>query len=179
MPSATPDDLAMFDQHDDLFSEFHTPHPQEQGQASIPDQWPSRLEDLVTGCCSQKIAWSEVGTIASIGSDAVSVIVQVYTQAADGSFGLSPATSIDVSFHQGVEIVHVQFSQQGLELAVVDKLGQITIHNAGQGVNRMIRTAARDSTPLSANDPVIAMEWQAADCPVSRISVYQSTLDTY
>ena len=167
MPSATPDDLAMFDQHDDLFNEFHTPHPPQQGQVPSSDQWSTRLEDLVTGRCSQKIAWSEVGTIATIGADAISVIVQVYTQAADGNFGLSPATSIDVSFHQGAEIVHVQFSQQGLELAVVDRLGQITIHNAGQGVNRMIRTAARDSTSLLPNDPVIAMKWQAADCPVS------------
>lgn len=170
MPSATPDDLAMFDQHDDLFSEFHSPQPPQQDLGPSSDQWRTRLEDLVTGRCSQKIAWSEVGTIASIASDGLSVNVQVYTQAVDGSFGLSPATSIDVSFHQGVEIVHVQFSQQGLELAVVDKSGQISIHNAGQGgVNRMIRTAARDSGSLSFNDPVIAMKWQAADCPVSRI----------
>jgi hypothetical protein len=167
MPSATPNDLAMFDQHDDLFSEFQSPAL--PGHASLPDLWNTRLEDLVTGRCSQKIAWSEVGTIASIDTDATSVIVQVYTQGEDGSFGLTPATPIDLSFHQGAEIIHVQFSQQGLELAVIDKLGQISIHNAGQGVNRMIRTAARDSESLSPNDPVIAMKWQAADCPVSRV----------
>jgi hypothetical protein len=116
----------------------------------------------------RKIAWSEVSTIAYINDDDISVSIQVYIQAEDGSFKLSPPTSLDLAFHQSERITHLEFSHQGLELAVVDRSGRVSVHNAGQdGINKLVMTASHDEQLGSLRDAsVLALKWQAGLCPV-------------
>jgi hypothetical protein len=122
----------------------------------------------------RKIAWSEVGTIAYINNDDVSVSVQVHVQTSSGRFKLSAPTLLDLLFHQNDHITHLEFSHQGLELAVVDRSGRLSIHNAGQdGINRLVMTAEHDVEPMALHDPaILALKWQAGLCPVRQLNAF-------
>lgn len=105
--------------------------------------------------------------MARINTAANSVVVQVYFENPEGQRGLSAPALLDLSFHGEDEIVHVDFNQQGLELAVVDVLGRISIHNAAAGINRMSRTARRMPELPSQQEGILALQWLGGSCPVS------------
>lgn len=114
----------------------------------------------------RKIAWSRRGSLARINLAANSVVIQAYIENADGQRGLSNPEMLDVSFHGQDEIVHIEYNQQGLELAVVDVLGRISIHNADGGINRMVVTAKRILDFPSYQEGLLATQWLGGSCPV-------------
>jgi len=93
-------------------------------------------------------------------------VVQVYLDNAECQRGLSAPALLDVSFHGEAEVVHIEFNQQGLELAVVDALGRISIHNAAAGINRMAITAKRTPESPSQQEGILALQWLGGSCPV-------------
>ena len=93
-------------------------------------------------------------------------MIQVYIESPDGQRGLSEPALLDVTTHGTDEIVHVEYNQQGLELAVVDILGRISIHNAAAGINRMAVTAKRIPESPSHQEGVLALQWLGGSCPV-------------
>lgn len=85
-----------------------------------------------------------------------------------------PPAPLDLTFHRGERILHVEFHQQGLEIAVIDVVGRISIHNATQGINRMVMIARRELDPATPDEAVIAMKWMIGSRPVRHKTIVTS-----
>ncbi|OJD23025.1 hypothetical protein ACJ73_05625 [Blastomyces percursus] len=91
---------------------------------------PQRLDELRLSGCSQKIAWSKLGTIAYISQDGQKVLLRyLHCRPDDGKWALSEVSQINqiADIHGGHTMVHLLWNESGSELAIVDSCGRITI----------------------------------------------------
>ncbi|KAL1634921.1 Mediator of RNA polymerase II transcription subunit 16 [Neofusicoccum ribis] len=98
-----------------------------------------RLDELGESGCSQKIAWSKSGCVASITRDGRGVNLRAFQRStADGKWVLGDEAPLHIpSVHEEFPLVHVSWGHLGVDLAVVDAAGRILIYTAAQAADRM------------------------------------------
>ncbi|EYE91177.1 mediator of RNA polymerase II transcription subunit 16 [Aspergillus ruber CBS 135680] len=145
---------------DDLFGE---PGSLELGLSpTAPKGLAQRLDEMrLLGCC-QKISWSRLGCIAYISRDGLAVNVRyLHCQPSDGRWRLSEDTPLFpvTEAHGNHPLVHICWNESGLELAVVDSSGRVSIYSISIALNSIAgqRQAAFD--PDDEINQVVGMMW--------------------
>ncbi|KAL9060542.1 MAG: hypothetical protein Q9206_000986 [Seirophora lacunosa] len=130
----------MDDSLDDLFSDEPLVEISSlPGLSSISRGLIQSVDDARVSGCSQKIAWSNQGCIASISNDGHSVNLRnLYCNPATGLWTLSDGeeAKIIALSHNGYPLKHLSWSHSGTELAVTDILGNISVFSPLLAINR-------------------------------------------
>ena len=111
---------------------------------------------------SRKVAWSKSGCIAYMTQEGRSVNLQhLACSPQDGQWGLgTPHTAETVStMHSDHQLVHLCWNHSGMELAIVDVFGRISIFMITSALNRIaaIRRCVLD--PEDNTSAVIGLMW--------------------
>ncbi|KAL8869589.1 MAG: hypothetical protein Q9174_004164 [Haloplaca sp. 1 TL-2023] len=163
--------MVMDDELDDLFDE------RQLGEVAQISNIPvlakgldQRIDELRTCGCSQKIAWSNQGCIATIARDGRSVILQsLYCDQLSGTWSLSDGdeAGIITATHAGQVLKHLSWNHSGTELAVSDTAGNTSVYSVLVAVNRCSvskRCVLEAEDNLSA---VVGLAWLHQDRSVS------------
>lgn len=110
----------------------------------IPSRPPSkelyqRLDELRGSGCSQGIAWSKWGSIASIASNGAALELRnLRCHPDNGSWSLSEATFTPnfTTALEGGPLKHLSWSPTGCDLAVIDAAGRVTILSVFSTLNK-------------------------------------------
>ncbi|KAL8985855.1 MAG: hypothetical protein Q9205_000573 [Flavoplaca limonia] len=131
----------MDDELDDLFGDqqlgediTHLPH-----LPTLPRGLVLRINELRASGCSQKIAWSNTGCIASIADDGCTAILRnLYCDPTSGLWKLSNGDEAKavVQAHDRHTLKHLSWNHTGTELAVIDNLGNISVSSLLSSINR-------------------------------------------
>lgn len=110
----------------------------------------------------RKISWSRLGCIAYISRDGLAVNVRyLHCQPSDGRWRLSEDTPLFpvTEAHGNHPLVHICWNESGLELAVVDSSGRVSIYSISIALNSIAgqRQAAFD--PDDEINQVVGMMW--------------------
>ncbi|CAL8583760.1 hypothetical protein XPA_009378 [Xanthoria parietina] len=123
--------MMMDDELDDLFGDRQLGEITDLPPLSThPTGLVQRLDDLRTSGCSQKIAWSTTGCVASIAHDGCTVTLRnLYCDPATGLWNLSDGEDAKAIalLHNGHTLKHLSWNHTGTELAVIDTLGNISV----------------------------------------------------
>ncbi|KAG9245029.1 mediator of RNA polymeras-like protein II transcription subunit 16 [Calycina marina] len=129
-------------QVDDLFGDdaglsLMDGHSLQEARPPTKELYLRQDELRASGCC-QEIAWSKLGIVASITPDGCSVRLQnPRCNPVDGSWALGQALKdLEQIGSPDLPLKHLAWSPHGVELAVVDSVGRITILNITQTSNR-------------------------------------------
>lgn len=128
------------------------------------------LADLVL----RRIAWSNMGTIASISPDGLSVQARfLRANPENGVWGLSePTTFYRINAAQSNPIVHLAWSETDKpHLAVIDYHGRVDIFSVGPALNSHALRRARESDNVCDYGGVVACHWLQ---PASRQKLFHT-----
>ncbi|PGH02542.1 hypothetical protein GX51_04568 [Blastomyces parvus] len=115
---------------DDLFGDPTSLELGLEGAAPTIKGLPQRLDELRLSRCSQKIAWSKLGTIAYVSQDGQKVLLRyLHCRPDDGKWTLSEESTINqiADVHGGHTVAHLLWNESGTDLAIVDSCGRISI----------------------------------------------------
>ncbi|KAL8936278.1 MAG: hypothetical protein Q9211_004261 [Gyalolechia sp. 1 TL-2023] len=155
--------LIMDDGLDDLFGDDHLG----QGAAvpdlpSVPRALTQFVDDLRVSGCSQRVAWSNQGCIANLSADGFTLTLRaLHCDPDTGLWRLSKGdeAKLVALVHDGHPLKHVSWSHPGTELAVIDKLGNISIYSLLISINRC--TVSRRCVPDADDNlsAVVGLMW--------------------
>jgi mediator of RNA polymerase II transcription subunit 16 len=113
----------------------------------------------------RKLAWSNTGSIARISPDGLKVTFRVFVEdPKTGAWAPGKESPHPIHAADGSHFVHIQFSNLGHDLAVVDDVGLVHMFIAPTGLGRMHASTsdfACDRTGRSTNDAVAGLYWLA------------------
>ncbi|PFH60672.1 hypothetical protein XA68_10542 [Ophiocordyceps unilateralis] len=106
-----------------------------------------RLDELRSRGCCQSVAWSRLGTIASLTPDGQALQLRfLRCEPENGSWELSEPTTCEIKGTPAIPLVHLEWSAAiSPDLAVIDAVGRVAIA----------------SFPISLNYPFITRKWDA------------------
>lgn len=110
----------------------------------------------------RKIAWSKLGCVAAIAADGRAVKVRILIRDHNnGTWTLSQESRIEqvTIAHGGQQLSHLSWSPSGVELAVVDTLGRISIFQMINAMNRYIQSRSTKSDHEDDLGVMIGMTW--------------------
>lgn len=111
----------------------------------------------------RKLAWSNTGSIARISPDGLKVTFRVFVEdPKTGAWAPGKESPHPIHAAEGSHFVHVQFSNLGHDLAVVDDVGLVHMFIAPTGLGRMHASTTDftcDRTGRNANDAVAGLHW--------------------
>ena len=128
----------------------------------------------------RKLAWSNTGSIARISPDGLKVTFRVFVEdPKTGAWAPGKESPHPIHASNGSHFVHVQFSNLGHDLAVVDDVGLVHMFIAPTGLGRMHASTtdfAYDRAGRSGNDAVAGLHWLSVwpgEFKVSNIRIRQ------
>jgi mediator of RNA polymerase II transcription subunit 16 len=111
----------------------------------------------------RKLAWSNTGSIARISPDGLKVTFRVFVEdPKTGAWAPGKESPHPIHAANGSHFVHVQFSNLGHDLAVVDDVGLVHMFIAPTGLGRMHASTsdfAYDRAGRSGSDAVAGLHW--------------------
>ncbi|PHH76275.1 hypothetical protein CDD82_4064 [Ophiocordyceps australis] len=121
-----------------------------------------RLDELRAKGCCQRVAWSRLGTIASVTADGQLLQLRFLRCSPDnGSWGMSEATACEqIRGSRLTRIVHVEWaSTSSPELAIIDSRGHVAIASFPIALNQLF--VARNWSPDQPDDcnPIVGCYW--------------------
>ncbi|KAH7329090.1 mediator of RNA polymerase II transcription subunit 16 [Stachybotrys elegans] len=123
-----------------------------------------RVDELRNKGCCQTIAWSKVGTIASISSDGLTVEFRYLRFLSEtASWDLSePTTCQHVKGTSSVPLVHLEWSPANHpDLAIIDALGRVTLVTFAGYLNQPFVSRSWDADPVDDMYSVVGCHWLA------------------
>ncbi|KAF2735226.1 hypothetical protein EJ04DRAFT_576318 [Polyplosphaeria fusca] len=122
-----------------------------------------RLDELSTSGCSQKIAWSKSGCVASITADGYGVILKVFRRdPATRKWHLGKDVALEIPRRQDDSpFVHLSWSHLGNDLVVMDAAGRAMIFSCSMALDRMTFMRVEITQSEAEMDAVVGMHWLA------------------
>jgi len=124
----------------------------------------------------RKLAWSKYGCIAYISKDNRNVIIQhLLCDPHNGRSKLSKEYVVDdiPQYHAEGDLVHVSWSHSGNDLAVIDRLGRISICSIYQNImNRMAVVRRCTVDPEDDLGAIVGLTWLHLADQVLRLQIH-------
>ncbi|KAF4123421.1 hypothetical protein GMORB2_6122 [Geosmithia morbida] len=147
---------------DDLFGD---------GTGGLPMRQPTkqidlRLDQLRNRGCFRTVAWSKVGTIASITPDGQELEIRfLRCQPSDGEWDLSEPTVCGLVRGTPEDpLVHLEWSEtNNPELAVFDSAGRLALLIFSNTLNQPFMVKRWDSEPVDDSQAVVGCYWLPAN----------------
>ncbi|KAI9759075.1 MAG: mediator complex subunit [Chaenotheca gracillima] len=127
-----------------------------------------RIEEQRSSGCCRKLAWSNLGCIASVSEDDLGISVRsLYCRPEDGDWSLSDAFPIHQvqAIHESQPLAHISWNQAGSELAVVDVLGRLSIFSIFIAINRLISSRSGLVDQPDDLGAIVGLKWLSQDRP--------------
>ncbi|KAM5439122.1 Mediator of RNA polymerase II transcription subunit 16 [Microsporum canis] len=142
--------------------------------AAVPAKaLPARIDELrILGCC-QKIAWSKMGAIAYIAPDGSKAFLRnLSCSPEDGKWSLSdgdPEHPI-AEAQGGHTLVHLSWNEPGIDLAIVDSCGRISVIGMSIGLNVLIQSRPAALDPDDDGNQPVGLMWLSMNRSVHTFS---------
>ncbi|KAB5536492.1 RNA polymerase II mediator complex subunit Sin4 [Coniochaeta sp. 2T2.1] len=142
-------------------------HMQQMPSSTVSKQLQQRLDELRSRGCSQGIAWSKQGTIASIAKDGQSIDLRfLRCHPENGSWQLSQPTPWKLAPNfggpplPGCPIVHLAWGgQSSPELAIIDSIGRVAILSFPVTLNRPYPIRKWDQDSVDDLQAIVGCYW--------------------
>ncbi|XP_044724698.1 mediator complex subunit 16 domain-containing protein [Hirsutella rhossiliensis] len=133
-----------------------------------------RLDELRSRGCCQAVAWSRLGTIASLTPDGQSLKLRfLRCHPETGEWDLSePTTAELIKGSPAIPMVHLEWSAANTpDLAVIDAVGRVTIAAFPNALNRPFVTRKCDNDPVDDRHAVVGCHWLPVVSPQKPFNV--------
>jgi mediator of RNA polymerase II transcription subunit 16 len=120
------------------------------------------MRDSLADRIPSKLAWSNTGSIAHISEDGSQVGFRVMRRdRKSGQWGIGSESKYPIKAPEGRKLVHIQFSGIGIDLAVVDDLGEVHMFTLTGGLGRMVPADGSHPDSIARNElhAVVGMHW--------------------
>lgn len=111
----------------------------------------------------RKLAWSSTGCIAEVKDDGRKVVFRALVRKRKtGAWPLSNESEYPIVASEDARFQHMQFSNMGTDLAVIDNHGQVLVHTLTGPLGRMPlapHNISRSEVPRSDGDAVVGLHW--------------------
>ncbi|KAL8781895.1 MAG: hypothetical protein Q9194_000088 [Teloschistes cf. exilis] len=153
--------MMMDDELDDLFGDQNLP-----SLTPVPRGLDQRIDHLRSSSCSQRIAWSNQGCIASIAENGCHVILRnLNCDPLTGLWRLSQGEDAKVvsTIHAAHALKHLSWNHSGTELAVTDIFGSLSIFSVSVAINRCTVTKRCAVDAEDNLNAIVGLAWLHQD----------------